>query len=148
MRRRTYTEEVLLPPRILARFFSYSIEAPELEAAGLLIGNIKNRTLVIHDVYLVQNAQRTATTVRIPHEVLSRVSRSLPLGRAVIGWIHSHPGYSVFMSQKDIRVQGGFQACYPDAIAIVMDPCTKGAIEFGLFRLQDKQVVEIPYRYG
>ena len=41
--------------------------------------------------------------------------------KLVLGWVHSHPGYSVFLSSYDLFIQRGFFA-EAHHVAVVVDP--------------------------
>jgi hypothetical protein len=44
-------------------------------------------------------------------------------GEAIIGWWHTHPGLGAgFMSGTDVATQRRYQAFFPEALAIVVDP--------------------------
>jgi len=40
----------------------------------------------------------------------------------VIGWIHTHPTQTCFMSSRDLHTQAGYQVMMPESIAIVCAP--------------------------
>lgn len=51
-----------------------------------------------------------------------------------VGWIHTHPSQSCFMSSIDLHTQYSYQAMVPEAVAIVMAPTDKSR-EYGIFRI-------------
>lgn len=40
----------------------------------------------------------------------------------VLGWIHTHPSQTCFMSSVDVHTQFSYQALMPEAISIVVSP--------------------------
>lgn len=54
-----------------------------------------------------------------------------------VGWIHTHPTQSCFMSSVDLHTHHSFQMMIPEAIAIVMSPRFRP--NFGIFRLLDPE---------
>ena len=46
----------------------------------------------------------------------------------VLGWIHTHPTQTCFMSSRDLHTHSGYQAMMPESIAIVCAP-SKGEYE-------------------
>ncbi|KAF9448002.1 Mov34-domain-containing protein [Macrolepiota fuliginosa MF-IS2] len=52
-----------------------------------------------------------------------------------LGWIHTHPSQSCFMSSVDLHTHSGFQAMLPESIAVVCAP--KSNPNFGIFKLTD-----------
>jgi STAM-binding protein len=52
-----------------------------------------------------------------------------------LGWIHTHPSQSCFMSSVDLHTHSGFQRMLPESFAVVCAP--KSTPNFGIFRLTD-----------
>lgn len=52
-----------------------------------------------------------------------------------LGWIHTHPTQSVFMSSLDLHTHAGYQMMLPEAVAIVVAPTRDP--KFGIFRCTD-----------
>ena len=42
-----------------------------------------------------------------------------------LGWIHTHPSQSAFLSSVDLHTHFGYQSMMPEAIAIVYAPTHK-----------------------
>jgi proteasome lid subunit RPN8/RPN11 len=61
-------------------------------------------------------------------EVIHRALTSIAEGAAkeavgtVIGWVHSHPGHGLFLSDTDVRTLGSWLQLDHRAIAVVVDP--------------------------
>ncbi|XP_055331961.1 STAM-binding protein-like [Paramacrobiotus metropolitanus] len=51
-----------------------------------------------------------------------------------LGWIHTHPTQTAFLSSVDLHMQWGYQAMLPEAVAIVVAPAYD---DVGFFRLTD-----------
>jgi len=52
-----------------------------------------------------------------------------------LGWIHTHPTQTCFMSSLDLHTHLGYQIMLPEAIAIVCAPSKQPS--WGVFRLTD-----------
>jgi STAM-binding protein len=52
-----------------------------------------------------------------------------------LGWIHTHPSQSCFMSSVDLHTHSGFQRMLPESFAVVCAP--NSTPNFGIFRLTD-----------
>eukprot|EP00252_Welwitschia_mirabilis_P007450 TRINITY_DN1881_c0_g1_i3.p1 TRINITY_DN1881_c0_g1~~TRINITY_DN1881_c0_g1_i3.p1 ORF type:complete len:139 (-),score=22.20 TRINITY_DN1881_c0_g1_i3:20-436(-) len=52
-----------------------------------------------------------------------------------LGWIHTHPSQSCFMSSVDLHTQYSYQVMLPEAIAIVMAPTDSA--RYGIFHLTE-----------
>ena len=50
-----------------------------------------------------------------------------------LGWIHTHPSQSCFLSSLDLHTQAGYQALLDEAIAVVCAP--QHQPDLGIFRL-------------
>ncbi|KAI5269096.1 hypothetical protein KEM52_005206, partial [Ascosphaera acerosa] len=55
----------------------------------------------------------------------------------VLGWIHTHPSQSCFLSSRDLHTHAGFQVMLRESVAVVCAPSRpagRGA-DHGYFRL-------------
>ncbi len=61
----------------------------------------------------------------------------------ILGWIHTHPTQSCFMSSRDLHTQAGYQMMLPETVAVVCAPSQGDANaradggEWGVYRLTD-----------
>ncbi|XP_030511701.1 AMSH-like ubiquitin thioesterase 2 [Rhodamnia argentea] len=53
-----------------------------------------------------------------------------------VGWIHTHPSQSCFLSSIDLHTQYSYQVMEPEAFAIVVAP-TDASRNYGIFRLSE-----------
>jgi proteasome lid subunit RPN8/RPN11 len=67
------------------------------------------------------------------------VYKNKPKNDFILGWAHSHPSYTPFLSQDDINTQLRYQALWEDSIAVVIDPAMITKINHGysVFRLTE-----------
>lgn len=121
--------------------------ADRLEALGFLVGDIcqwnGQQFSVVYDVVTGQ-LDATATSVRFRQDAFEDMFDELDeLGYdyVLIGWYHSHPGYTSFMSHIDLDTQIRMFN-QPFHVALVADPV---ALELKAFRWMDGECVEIPY---
>lgn len=72
------------------------------------------------------------------HTPLALPCTSLPLHRRrelyPLGWIHTHPTQTCFLSSVDVHTQCGYQTMLDEAVAIVMAP-RDSRNKCGIFRL-------------
>ncbi|XP_057774543.1 AMSH-like ubiquitin thioesterase 2 isoform X6 [Salvia miltiorrhiza] len=59
-----------------------------------------------------------------------------------IGWIHTHPSQSCFMSSIDLHTQYTYQVMVPEAVGIVLAPSDESR-QYGIFRLSDPDGMNI-----
>lgn len=118
-----------------------------LEALGFLIGEQRQwkrkKFSVVHDV-VTSDLESTSISVRFHRDAFDKLFDQLdeiPYDYILVGWYHSHPGFSSFMSHVDVDTQ---QRTFnkPFHAAVVIDPLS---LEMKCFRLLKEQCVEIPY---
>ncbi len=121
--------------------------ADRLEALGFLVGDLGrwNNTpfSMIYDLVTGQ-LDATATSVRFRQDAFEDMFDALDelsYDYVLIGWYHSHPGYTSFMSYVDLDTQRRMFN-QPFHVALVADPIS---LELKAFRLLDDECVEIPY---
>ncbi|KAI3775635.1 hypothetical protein L1987_50216 [Smallanthus sonchifolius] len=104
----------------------------DLETCGILAGSLKNRKFYVTTL-IIPKQEGTANSCQATNEeeiFEVQDKRSLfPLG-----WIHTHPTQSCFMSSIDVHTHYAYQIMLPEAIAIVMAP-RDSSRNHGIFRL-------------
>lgn len=114
-----------------------------IEVMGLVQGGLRDRTFVITDSFAlpvdaseVECAMNDASiTYMIGYQELCR-----DMGRpdsGLVGWYHSHPGYSCYLSGTDVATQTNYQMHQDPNIALVVDPVrsiSTGKVEIKAFR--------------
>lgn len=139
---------LLVNPKVIAKFFEHAASNPEVEKAGVLIGRFEGKSLVCDDMRPCMRAESTAATVRLNPQEIIEIDKSLGRHEAIIGWAHAHPKYGIFLSGTDKITQSGFQNMFADAIAMVLDPFSNnGRIDFGFFRLVDGECRKLDYTF-
>lgn len=125
---------IFLPSQLPLSFLSISSKnsAANLETCGILCGSLSLGAFFITTL-LIPSQISTANTCQTTHEedIFSYVdSKDL----FVLGWIHTHPTQSCFLSSVDLHTQNGYQIMLPEALAIV---CAVKQGVMGQFRLTD-----------
>jgi hypothetical protein len=110
------------------------------ERGGVLLGQHEDgRTMINGAVFPPQvTATREHCSFDVSSiEIVSRARRHLAdedtrnIG-GIIGWVHSHPGMGVFLSDTDVETLRSWISLDARAIALVADPFAKpGRLEFG-----------------
>lgn len=113
---------VWLPPTLRERFLS--IAAPNtranLETCGILCGTLISNALFISRLVIPEQESTSDTCETINEGALFDYCDSEDL--MVLGWIHTHPTQTCFMSSRDLHTHCGYQVMMPEAIAIVCAP--------------------------
>lgn len=108
----------------------------ENEIIGILVGTIKEHTIMISDAVSGEQEQES-TRATLPPTTIAKVTDKILKGEIsgrIVGWYHSHPGFGIFMSQTDINTQNNLQQFSAKVTALIVDPENE---DFGFFTLHD-----------
>lgn len=118
-----------------------------LEAMGFLVGELYqwkgSYFSVVYDI-VTSTLESTSVSVRFQRDAFEDLFDKLDeieYDYILLGWYHSHVGYSSFMSDVDIETQSKMFT-QPFHIALVVDPVN---LEMKAFRILDKKCMEVPY---
>ena len=125
---------IFLPPDLRHRFLSIALPntGANLETCGILCGTLVSNALFISKLVIPDQESTSDTCETINESELFDYVDGEDL--MVLGWIHTHPTQTCFMSSRDLHTHGGYQVMMPESIAIVCAP-SKG--DWGVFRLTD-----------
>jgi proteasome lid subunit RPN8/RPN11 len=129
--------------KVLKKIRKHAMSSPANEVAGLLLGSLRHETLLVSDA-VTGKQKSSATHVVLEDEFLVRAAnRYGRLGRrkSIVGWYHSHPDLGCFVSSIDFATQERFQALFPDAVGLVIDPSPPE--ELSIFRIEEKRARDI-----
>ncbi|XP_068641639.1 AMSH-like ubiquitin thioesterase 1 isoform X2 [Aristolochia californica] len=103
-----------------------------LETCGVLAGSLKNRKFYITALIIPKQESTSDSCQTTNEEEIFDVQDKQSL--FPLGWIHTHPTQSCFMSSVDLHTHYSYQIMLPEAIAIVMAPSDSSRTH-GIFRL-------------
>jgi len=113
-------------PRALQEAFlkyAYNNTIRGVETCGILGGVVKGNWLVVtHCILPKQNC--TANTCATTDEI-QLIEIQTQKNLLTLGWIHTHPTQTCFLSSVDLHTHCSYQIMLPEAIAIVMAPTAK-----------------------
>jgi proteasome lid subunit RPN8/RPN11 len=118
---------VVIAPKVLNEMFHHAQEGFPLEIAGYVLGrpyvdivSEQQCTVIEHLVHAQCISTRTHVTL-LPSGLIEVQQVCDRTGMILVGYYHSHPGFSVFQSGEDLRTYSEY---YPESyqIAIVVDP--------------------------
>ncbi|XP_073018146.1 AMSH-like ubiquitin thioesterase 1 [Primulina eburnea] len=114
-----------------------------LETCGILAGSLRNRKFYITALNIPKQESASDSCQATNGEEIFEVQDKQSL--FPLGWIHTHPTQSCFMSSIDIHTHYSYQIMLPEAIAIVMAPkdCSRN---HGIFRLTSGGMTVCPRR--
>lgn len=131
---------VFLPRTLRTTFLrlAHQNTTTNLETCGFLAGTLRANALFVNAL-IVPAQTATSDTCEMTNEsqLFDYVdSHSL----MVVGWIHTHPTQSCFMSSRDLHTHSGYQMMLAESVAVVCAP-SKGDVshggDWGVFRLTD-----------
>ncbi|TMW63411.1 hypothetical protein Poli38472_002352 [Pythium oligandrum] len=134
-----------IPTSIIAQFTN--IAAPNtnrypdgIETCGILAGVLRGTRLVITTLIIPKQEGSSDMCSMKNEEELFDYCFSHDL--LTLGWIHTHPRQTCFLSSVDIHTQCGFQSILPEAVAIVIAP-TDQQRNVGVFRLTEPHGLQL-----
>ncbi|CAI9754568.1 unnamed protein product [Fraxinus pennsylvanica] len=104
----------------------------DLETCGVLAGSLRNRTFSITALIIPKQESTSNSCQTTNEEEIFEVQDKQSL--FPLGWIHTHPTQSCFMSSIDVHTHYSYQVMLPESIAIVMAPRDTSK-KHGIFRL-------------
>ncbi|MFX1565843.1 MAG: Mov34/MPN/PAD-1 family protein [Promethearchaeota archaeon] len=143
-------------PGILSLMLSKAARAGRTEIGGFLIGKItRDKILVTRATFPRQTGSRTHVYINdADMAILAEELAERGAGEVILGWHHTHPGLGVFMSGTDVSTQLRYQAFFPEAIALVMDPIKFSEtlnmedLDLRIFRVDGRKEFELNYEYA
>lgn len=113
---------VFLPPDLRTRFLSIASTNTRLnlETCGILCGTLISNALFISKLVIPDQESTSDTCDTINESDLFDYCDAEDL--MVLGWIHTHPTQTCFMSSRDLHTHCGYQVMMPESIAIVCAP--------------------------
>ncbi len=116
------------------------------ELGGVLVGDVCEteegaRYIKIDNMILAMHASSSLSRLTFTHETWDYINKVLEEehpGKKIVGWFHSHPGHTVFLSGHDLFIHENFFNL-PYMVAYVFDPTIK---ERGFFKWQEGEIVK------
>ncbi|KAL1654453.1 hypothetical protein SLS61_003054 [Didymella pomorum] len=126
---------VFLPSQLRSQFLAAASSNTRLnlETCGMLCGILKSNALFITRLLIPEQTSTSDTCETLNEEELFEYCDSENL--LVVGWIHTHPTQTCFMSSRDLHTHVGYQVMMAESIAIVCAPSKQPS--WGCFRLTD-----------
>uniref|UniRef100_A0A3B4YU79 STAM binding protein b n=1 Tax=Seriola lalandi dorsalis TaxID=1841481 RepID=A0A3B4YU79_SERLL len=131
----------LAVPAELCRSFLRLAEANTsraVETCGILCGKLTRNAFTVTHVIVPKQSGGPDYCDTENEEELFLIQDQFDL--ITLGWIHTHPTQTAFLSSVDLHTHCSYQMMLPEAIAIV---CSPKFNEIGYFRLTDRGTDEI-----
>ena len=132
---------LFLPPTLRTTFLrtAHSNTLKNLETCAFLAGTLIANALFVSKLIIPAQTATSDTCEMINESQLFDYVDSQP-DLMVVGWIHTHPRQTCFMSSRDLHTHSGYQMMLPESVAIVCAPSfgdTSHGGDWGAFRLTD-----------
>jgi len=113
---------VFLPTQLRQQFLNVASSNTRLnlETCGMLCGILKSNALFITRLVVPEQTSTSDTCETLNEEEFFDYCDKEEL--LVVGWIHTHPTQTCFMSSRDLHTHVGYQVMMPESIAIVCAP--------------------------
>ena len=114
--------QVIVPNILIGKFLSIAQPntSSNIETCGFLTGKrIENQFKITH--LLIPKQSGTADSCDTNREEII-FDYQEKHGLLTLGWIHTHPSQTAFLSSVDLHTQLAYQLMLPEAIAIVISP--------------------------
>ncbi|RMJ18892.1 hypothetical protein CDV36_001434 [Fusarium kuroshium] len=124
---------LFIPRQLRQQFLNIASENTRrgLEMCGMLCGTPINNALFVRCL-LIPDQKCTSDTCETENEE-SMFDYCMKEDLLLLGWIHTHPTQTCFMSSRDLHTHAGYQVMMPESVAIVCAP--KFTPSYGIFRL-------------
>jgi STAM-binding protein len=113
---------IFLPPTLREQFLKHASKNTRnnLETCGMLCGTLLSNALFVSQLVIPEQKSTSDTCETINESAFFDYCASEDL--MVLGWIHTHPSQTCFMSSRDLHTHAGYQIMMPESIAIVCAP--------------------------
>uniref|UniRef100_A0A8C0LKA9 STAM binding protein like 1 n=1 Tax=Canis lupus dingo TaxID=286419 RepID=A0A8C0LKA9_CANLU len=131
---------VVLPRDLCHKFLllAESNTVRGIETCGILCGKLMhNEFTITHVIVPKQSAGPDYCDVENVEELFGVQDQH---GLLTLGWIHTHPTQTAFLSSVDLHTHCSYQLMLPEAIAVVCSPKHK---DTGIFRLTNAGMLEV-----
>ncbi|KAM7330112.1 hypothetical protein ACRRTK_011725 [Alexandromys fortis] len=109
-----------------------------IETCGILCGKLThNEFTITHVIVPKQSAGPDYCDMENVEELFNVQDQH---GLLTLGWIHTHPTQTAFLSSVDLHTHCSYQLMLPEAVAIVCSPKHK---DTGIFRLTNAGMLEV-----
>jgi len=114
--------EVVIPSSLMNQFLDLAQynTSRNVETCGILAGQLEHNKFTITHVIVPQQSGTADSCTTDNEEAIFDYQDRYDL--ITLGWIHTHPSQTAFMSSVDLHTHCSYQLMLPEAIAIVCSP--------------------------
>jgi STAM-binding protein len=113
---------VVVPETTMDKFLKLALAntRANIETCGILAGRLAQNKLIISHVILPKQKGTADSCNTMNEEEIFDIQDTYNL--ITLGWIHTHPSQTAFLSSVDLHTHCSYQLMMPEAIAIVCSP--------------------------
>ncbi|XP_055525116.1 STAM-binding protein [Wyeomyia smithii] len=113
---------VIVPTDTMSRFLQLAAKNTmnNIETCGILAGQLAHNQLVISHVIVPKQKGTSDSCTTMSEEEIFNYQDQMNL--ITLGWIHTHPSQTAFLSSVDLHTHCSYQMMLEEAIAIVCSP--------------------------
>lgn len=113
---------MFIPSKLRRTFLDIAAKntAAGLEMCGILCGSPVNNALFVRCLIIPDQVCTSDTVETVNEATMAEYCMNEDL--LVLGWIHTHPTQTCFMSSRDLHTHAGYQIMMPESVAIVCAP--------------------------
>ncbi|XP_055614066.1 STAM-binding protein [Uranotaenia lowii] len=113
---------VIVPTNTMAKFLQLAARntASNVETCGILAGRLAHNQLLISHVIVPKQKGTSDSCTTMNEEDIFNYQDQKDL--ITLGWIHTHPSQTAFLSSVDLHTHCSYQMMLEEAIAIVCSP--------------------------
>lgn len=114
--------QIILPDDTIDKFLekAFANTIQNIETCGILAGKLThNKFFISHVVVPKQKGTSDTCSTENENEICQVIDQN---DLITLGWIHTHPSQTAFLSSIDLHTHYGYQIMIPEAIAIVCAP--------------------------
>lgn len=143
-------KNIYIHQKVYAQIHKFAANKTENEHGGILVGRILNEmgkeNTIIEGFIEAKHNTATPTTLTFTHETWEYFHYEIDKkfkNKKIVGWIHTHPNFGIFLSENDKFIQQNF---FTDVnqVAYVVDPIQN---EEGFFFWVDEKLERCPGFY-
>ena len=121
-------KNIYISQKVYKEIHKFTQDKTTNESGGMLIGTVieefGKHNIIINEFIEAKYSEGTPTTLKFTHETWEYVHKEITkkyANQRIVGWIHTHPDFGIFLSEYDKFIQENF---FKDEtqIAYVVDP--------------------------
>ena len=125
-------KELLIPDDLSDRFLdsAKTNSKNNIETFGILLGkDTKNNKFSLNLLIPSQTGTANSCMATNPVQIFSEATKR---GTKTLGWIHTHPSQTAFLSSIDLHTHLSYQRTLPESVAIVCSAKCKQTVTYSL----------------